>query len=254
MKKVGCRHCYPPDGVPAQPVIVEPPPAPTLQEQYDRQCWRDKAWEVAGVGASADVAAKVFDLQLPHFLGMVEHEFGATWVEVLERARFKVLVKLQTKAISLATEKGNWKPILMLEQQGLMPSFGQTREEVSQAHFDTYAKMPNAEIQRRLRAALDTRTGMEKHKASPTLSIREPEPGECIAGGNLEPFLDGSSKAEFEASMKAHESAKPIEELVEVIPEPTPVVMNMDHLQAGPSQGSAVSNPKPGMLVLGRNR
>jgi hypothetical protein len=176
-------------------------------------------------------------MPLQFFVGQVQAEFGKSWLELQETSRYKVLIDLQVGSIA-AARKGSWKPLLMLESQGLMPSFGKTREESHQGYADSVTNVSDAELTERLRAALLKREPFAK--LHDTITLRDPTPEEMarIESGdfNLKPSVNKWQSVKAEPPLPVQ-----VREVVEIIPEPTVVLKQ---------EGPVIARPAPGVRIM----
>jgi hypothetical protein len=256
IQKSGCRLCFPPDGIPPLPVTGPPTPQQVQQDSYDRQLWRDRVIEIAGTGAPVETAARVMESPLQFFVGQVQAEFGRSWLELQETSRYKVLIDLQVGSIA-AARKGSWKPLLMLESQGLMPAFGKTREESHKGYADEVSKMSDEEIDTRLRAFIRKR-GIEGFVLPPTLSLVDPTPEEKakIDAGDfcLKPPVNDWQREDVEPLLSSQTGLE--SELVKVEEPLPPVTAVMDIPDGTGISTGAVARPRSGLkdYVLGRQR
>jgi hypothetical protein len=256
VQKVGCKYCYPPDGIPPSPVTEPPTPQQVQQDSYDRQLWRDRVIEIAGTGAPVEIAARVMEMPLQFFVGQVQAEFERSWLELQETSRYKVLIDLQVGSIA-AARKGSWKPLLMLESQGLMPAFGKTREESHKGYADEVSKMSDEEIDTRLRAFIRKR-GIEGFVLPPTLSLVDPTPEEKakIDAGDfcLKPPVNDWQREDVEPLLYSQTGLE--SELVKVEEPLLPVTAVMDKPEGSGISAGAIARPRSGMkdYVLGRPR
>ncbi|MGB6735966.1 MAG: hypothetical protein WBE55_09350 [Candidatus Sulfotelmatobacter sp.] len=245
-----------------EPVTVEPTVQEVKQRSYEDQLFCDRVREIASTGCPVEVAAKVLDLDIRVFTGLVETHFRKSWITLQQEAKLTTLVQLQVEALKQVA-KGRDKLILLLDKHGLCPQFGQMREQAKgEGDFDP-AHLSDAELTERLKAALQKR--VPGWQLSPTLSIEEPKPGDGLVIGTRQSHgRDEYDLPELPTPAPSHESARPVEQVVptktfadqisEVVqptePEQKPVTAHTGVNQDGSPAGPVVARPKPGIHVL----
>jgi hypothetical protein len=241
-----------------EPVTVEPTVQEVKQRSYEDQIFCDRVREIASTGCPVEVAAKVLDLDIRVFTGLVETHFKKSWITLQQEAKLTTLVELQIQAIK-QVGKGRDKLLLLLDKHGLCPQFGQMREQ-AKGELDSTSMLPK-DLADRVREMLETLKERKPYPSTATLSLEDPKPGDGLIVGTRQshgrdeydrPDLPVSSepRADLQETTvetfedRIHETVQPTE------PEQKPVTAHTGVNQDGSPAGPVVARPKPGMHVL----
>ncbi len=258
-QKVGCKLCYPPDGKPAEPIVVEPTAQEVKQRSYDDQLWCDRVLELAAVGCAVDVAARIMGHDIQLFMGLVETHFHKSWVTIQQESRLATLVGLQVAAIK-DVARGKDKLLLVLDKHGLLPQLGELKAQ-ARGELESMGTLPK-DLADRVHEMLETLKERKPYTPSATLSLEDPKPGEGIMVGTRKSHeqdeydlpVSSDPRAEKESGVPGVKTfADQISEAVQPTePEqkPGPVIAHTSTYMGDGPAGPVIAHPKPGIHVL----
>jgi hypothetical protein len=238
-------------------VLTTPTVQEVKQKSYDDQLFCDRVKELAAVGCPVETAARVLDMDVRVFAGLVENHFQKSWITLQQECRLTTLVDLQVEAVK-QVRKGRDKLILVLDKHGLMPQLGELREQ-ARGELDSTSMLPK-DLADRVREMLVTLKERKPYTSTATLSLEEPGPNDgLIVGKRTSHEQDEYDLPVSSAPRPNEESVVPgvktfADQIIEVVKptesEQKPVTAHTGVNQDGSPAGPVVARPKPGIHVL----